>query len=156
MELVIVMVIIGILAGVASGGCFDRSRFSLDVTKKRILVDMAYAREIAIQMHEPVSVKFSVGGNSYQMYVSSTGTALTDPSNRAKNLSYSINGQDYSGGVAISSASIAGTPGLRFNSWGSPTDSSGVTQASTIGNIILTCGSYTDTVRVEPRTGFVR
>jgi prepilin-type N-terminal cleavage/methylation domain-containing protein len=156
MELVIVIVIIGVLAGVASSGLLDQPRFRLDVTRKRIQTDLAYAREIAIQMHEPVSAKFNVAGNSYQIYVSSTGSPLTDPLNRSQNLSFSINGQSNSAGVALSAASIAGTPGLRFNSWGSPTDSSGATQATSTGNIILTSGSYTDTVRVEPKTGFVR
>lgn len=155
-ELVIVMVIIGVLAATASPQFYDQARTKLDVTKTRLIADMSYAREIAVEIHGPVSVKFNVAGNSYQIYNSTTGAAVSDPSDLSRNLSFSLTGQSFSGGVAISSASIAGTPGLRFNSWGSPTDTSGNTQATTPGLIVLTSGSYTDTIRVEARTGYVR
>ena len=155
-ELVIVMVIIGVLAATAAPKFYDQARTKLDVTKTRLIADMTYAREIAVEIHGPVSVKFNVAGNSYQIYNSSNGTAISDPSDLSKNLSFSLTGQQFSGGVAVASASIGGTPGLRFNSWGAPTDTAGNTQTTTTGLIVLTSGSYTDTVRVEAKTGYVR
>ena len=66
-----------------------------------------------------------------------------------------MNGQDNSGGVSITSASIGGMAGMRFSTWGTPCDTLGNAITST-GLIILSSGGYSDTVRVEAKTGYVR
>jgi prepilin-type N-terminal cleavage/methylation domain-containing protein len=154
-EVAIVIVIIGVLAATAIPTWFDKARNNLDVTKRRLITDLTYAREYAVMIHAPVTSKFNVAGNSYTIYRTSNGVALSDPSNLSRTLSFTLNGQDNSGGVSISSASIGGTPGVRFNSWGSPCDTSG-TAITAQGLVIFTSGAYTDSVRVEAKTGYVR
>lgn len=154
-ELALVIAIVGVLAAAAIPAWFDSSRNNLDVTKRRLVSDLNYARECAILRHDHVSAIFNVAGNSYAIYATSTGAAIQDPSNTGKTLSFALNGASWSGGVAVASASIGGTPGLRFNSWGAPCDSAG-NVATTIGVVRLTSGAHSDTVRIEPRTGYVR
>ena len=154
-ELVIVITIVGILAVAAAPAWMDVARNNLDVSKRRLITDLSYAREVAIQKHDPVMAKFDVAAGSYTIYRRSTGASLADPSDLARTLNFSFSGQDNSGGVALASVSIGGMEGLRFTSWGTPCDTLGNAIAST-GFIILTSGQYTDTVRVEAKTGYVR
>ncbi len=154
-ELILVLAIIGVLAASSIPAWFDRTRDNLDVTRRRLVGDLTYAREYAILRHDHVSVKFNVAGNHYSVYFTPTGAALPDPSDTRGTLSFALNGASYSGGVAIASANFGGTPGLRFNSWGTPCDSAG-TRLAAMGVLVLTSGSWSDTIRVEPETGFVR
>ncbi|MBI5838390.1 MAG: type II secretion system protein [Candidatus Eisenbacteria bacterium] len=157
-ELVLVIAIIGILAASSIPAWFDRGRTNLDITRRRLVGDLTYAREYAMLRHDHVSANFSVAGNSYTIYYTPTGAAITDPSDTRGNLSFTLNGSSYSGGVAITNANFGGTPGVRFNSWGTPCDSAG-NVLTTMGLVILTgtgSSTYTDTVRVEPGTGYVR
>jgi prepilin-type N-terminal cleavage/methylation domain-containing protein len=154
-ELVLVIAIVGILAASSIPAWFDRARNNLDVTRRNLVTDLSYAREYAIMKHDHVSAKFNVATNSYSIYLTSTGAALPDPGNPARTLSLNLNGADNTAGVALASASIGGTPGLRFNSWGAPCDSAG-NVVTTLGIIRFTSGAYTDTVRVEAATGYVR
>ena len=154
-ELVVVITILGVLSVFAMPGWFAMSRMNLDVTRRRLATDLTYAREVAIQKHDPVMVKFNTAAGSYVIYQRSTGVDLTDPSNRSRTLSFTMNGQDNSGGVTLTSAAIGGMAGMRFNSWGTPCDSLGNAITST-GIVVLASGGNSDTVRVEARTGFVR
>jgi prepilin-type N-terminal cleavage/methylation domain-containing protein len=154
-ELVLVIAIIAVLAASAIPSWFDRARNNLDIVKRGLVSDLAYAREYAVLKHEHVSARFNVATNSYAIYLTSTGAALQDPANTGGTLSLTLNGSNNTGGVAIASANIGGTPGLRFNSWGEPCDSAG-TVVTTLGLIRFTSGAYTDTVRIEPKTGYVR
>ncbi|HVP37545.1 MAG TPA: type II secretion system protein [Candidatus Saccharimonadales bacterium] len=155
-ELVLVIAIVGILAAAAIPAWFDRARTNLDITRRRLVGDLIYAREYAVLQHDHVAAKFIAGaGSSYSIYRVATGAALPDPSNTGGTLSFALNGAAYSGGVTIASADFGGTPGVRFNSWGTPCDSAGNVLAA-IGLIRLSSGTYTDTIRVEPRTGFIR
>jgi prepilin-type N-terminal cleavage/methylation domain-containing protein len=154
-ELVLVIAILGILAATSIPAWFDRARNNLDVTRRNLVTDLSYAREYAIMKHDHVSAKFNVATNSYSIYLTSTGAGVPDPSNTGRTLSLALDGTNNTGGVAIASANIGGTPGLRFNSWGAPCDSAG-NLVTTTGIIRFTSGGYTDTVRVEAETGYVR
>jgi len=154
-ELVVVIAIMGVLAAYALPSWFDSRRNNLTMTKTRLVRDLRYAREIALQEHNPVVAKFDAVAESYTIYRYGTGVALADPSNTSKNLSFTLNGTGNSGGVNIVSAAFGATPGVRFNSWGAPCDTTGTALAA-IGTVILNCGSYNDTLRVEPGTGYIR
>ncbi len=154
-ELVIVIAIVGVLAASAIPMWSDNARSNLDITRRRIVTDLAYAREIAMQQHQAVVATFDPSANRYDLRLASTGAALADPSNPGASLSFALDGSGNSGGVGIESASFGGTPGVRFDSWGVPADTSGAALAAA-GVVILSSGAYRDTVRIEPRTGFVR
>jgi prepilin-type N-terminal cleavage/methylation domain-containing protein len=154
-ELVLVIAIIGILAVSTVPAWFDRARTNLDITKRRMVCDLNFAREYAITTHNQVSAKFNVAGNSYAIYATATGVDLQDPPNASGTLSMTLNGANNTGGVAIAAANLGGTPGLRFNTWGAPCDSAGNVLSGS-GVITLTSGAYADTIRVEAGTGFTR
>ncbi|MBI5399882.1 type II secretion system protein [Candidatus Saganbacteria bacterium] len=155
-ELVIVLVIIGILAVVASLSLNSSKSVKLEAGTKKIIADLLYTRNLSLSTAKWYGMSFEVAPvNSYQVYTTdgSSDTLVEDPSNLGKN--FIVNLSDLYGGVNIVGVSIGGGNKVEFHPYGRPfNDRSGAAIATT-GLITLEYGGSTKTIFITPDTGVV-
>jgi type II secretion system protein H len=115
-ELIVVIVVIGILAGTATVSV-DRVNDNTRLTNAayRALSDLRYAQELAMTHTRPVNYIVSVGGDSYQVRWADTGVLVTTPVDK-EDLNIQFNTGDYKD-VTISSG-LSST--LSFDTTGLP------------------------------------
>lgn len=159
-EIVTAMVIVGLLAVIARPQVMGAlQNFKLNAAAAKMLSDIRYARELALSRHATYGIEVNAVGNFYQIFLYSGGTKtiLTDPTTRkAMTTDFDLLSQ-YSG-VTIGAVDFCqgiGCPSvdLRFDSFGVPSDSSGVVMAST-ATAQLSAGGITKTIQIYQQTAF--
>jgi MSHA pilin protein MshC len=150
-ELVMVMVLVGIIAALASPRLGNLAGYSLHSAAQDLVAAIRYAQQQSMSHSGANPFQIAIGGNGFT--VSQNGTAIINP--LTGTLGYTEDGSAWSD-VSVS----AGTGTIAFDSRGQPTCSSGLAACSLPGdsNAILTLakGGESLTVTVERYTGYAR
>lgn len=156
-ELLAVIIITAILAGVALPAARSIADARSTGAARVIAGHLAYARERAVNTGNRVWVAFSPAGETYALLAEPDGgtgypdaTELPDP-NTGRPMGQTLGVGEFAG-VAIASADFNGSPVLGFDWLGGPLDVDGVSLASD-GLITLDSGAM---IRVASLTGDVR
>ena len=146
LELVLVVSLLGILSVSAVAIMPGLTSYRLNGAARKIVSDLRYAQELAMDTHGTYSICFSVAGNWYALSAKdSTSEAGTDPFSGD---SYIVQlNQDPYAGVFLSSSDWTGANLLSFNPRGEP---------SSAGQIRIVSGGKTRTITVVAETGLVR
>jgi type IV fimbrial biogenesis protein FimT len=136
-ELVLVMAILAIVAGIAAPRyATATARFRVDAAARRIGADLGLARARAQTTSAPVTVRFDVGGNSYEML--STASPLAGAANYVTVMSE----EPYQ--AKLVSATFGGSSDMTFDGYGRPASS---------GTVVVKVGSVSKTITVDAGTG---
>ncbi len=113
LELVIVVLIMGILAGIAAPRFSHLiASYSLDAAVDRIRLDLQQAAHRAKQISAPVTVSFNPGNHSYRI------VGIPDLANPTRDYQVSLTDPPYQ--VRISSIEMGGDREIVFNGFGLP------------------------------------
>lgn len=153
-ELALVIAIIAILAWIAYPKIAAVSEIRLDAAARRVAADLRYAQNRSIGTRVVHGLFFEPAAGRYTVYAPTLATPVVDPADRGRNLRVVFNQKIEYRGVAITSASFGSTPGVSFDYFGVPRDTSGADLAAP-GRVILSYQGSTDTVEVAPNTGAV-
>ena len=136
-ELILVLIILSIFAGVAAprfGSAIARRR--ADAAASRIVLDLELARRQAKTSSANQTVFFDIAANSYSL------PGMQHPDRPGRDYEVPLSEEPYR--VGIASADFGGDLEIVFNGWGSP-DSG--------GSVVIQVGNYMRTIIVEPSTG---
>ena len=132
-ELVLVLAIIGVAAGIAIPRYADSlARYHVDAAARRIVADLALARTSARSVSASRTVTFRVASGTYEML----GVAHLD----RPGSTYAVDLSAAPYGVTVVSADFAGQPEVIFDGYGVP--SSG-------GAVSVRVGRFTKTVELD-------
>lgn len=151
-ELLIVVAIIGITALIAVPMMSSGADFQLRAAANIIAADLEYAKSLAISNQDNYSIVFDASNETYVMQ-DSNGAAVADPVRSGSTVSVDFANDGRFSQLDISSVSFDSTDTVTFDYLGSPYNGSG--GALTSGTIVLTAGSQSVTISVEPITGYV-
>ena len=144
-ELVVVMAILGIVAAIASprmGQAMTRRR--LDACEHRIIADINLARSTARATSSPVSMRFRVSNDSYQIL------GMVDPDSGSSTYNIELTRSPYH--ASIQSVDFAGTNTFVFDGYGVPNTFGFVLVGVAGEGRIIALGSNGEAV-VVPNTG---
>jgi prepilin-type N-terminal cleavage/methylation domain-containing protein len=153
-ELILVITIMGILAWVAYPRLTVTTEIKLDAAARRVAADLRYAQNRSIGTRVVHGLLFDAAAERYTLFAPTPATPVSDPADRARPLTVDFARRAEYQGVSIVSATFGTTPGVTFDYFGVPRDTSGADLTGT-GRIVLTCGALADTVEVTPGTGKV-
>src|SRR5690349_5400432 len=136
-ELVLVLAIMGIMAGIAAPR-YARSlaRYRADMAARRIAADIALAQSRARSTSTSQTIAFDTTAEQYSII------GMANPDNRSA--SYVVNLGDEPYLAALGTASFNGSGTLTFNGYGDPASS---------GSITVSTGDTTKTITVSGDTG---
>lgn len=137
-ELVLVVMVLGIMAGVA----VPRYQTALDgvaleTTAKRLATNLRYARQEAINQAQTLGIEFLPLAGAYSA-LTIGGVDISDPDHPGTPLNVLVN--QATSRVALQSASFNGAEQITFDFRGDPSAS---------GEVVLTTGARTATVQVS-------
>ena len=149
-ELVMVMLIVGII-GLASAAAVISSYGNnrLVAASNKLLSDLRYAQQLAIDTHQPCGISFDRSGESYFVYKGDVSTVALDPYTK-KPLSVDYDTDPLYQGVNLANTNFGDD--ISFDYLGVPYDSSANALTSQ-GQIVLRYGSLRNRVRIRQRTG---
>jgi len=156
-ELVMVIVIVGILTGLAIPRFQSFYAIKLTGATQKVVSDLRYVQQIAISRHTNTRLVFNAGSEIYNAQEESPQGSgnwinITDPFTRS-NLQVNFNTDLQYRGIDIASTNFGGT--LRFDWEGVPRNASGA-PLTTEGSISLSYQGNNSTIYVTPNTGRVR
>ena len=142
-ELMVVVVIIGITAGLVIPYASSASDTASLAGTRMIIADLQYAQNTAITTQRPVTVTFSAGGESYTL--SNASGTLIHPINKT---AYVVDFSSQRGfeGLDIVSASFNGGVSVAFDELGAPDNA---------GTVTMQAGSQVYVISVAAATGKV-
>ncbi len=142
-EIIVVLVILAIAATVVVPYATGTSSIQASSAARLIMSDLEYAQNQAITTQTPVSVTFSVSGNSYTVS-NASGTLIHPISKQA----YVVDFDTLSGfgNVSVSEADFGGASNVTFDALGAPDNN---------GTVTVVAGPHTYTVTVAPVSGRV-
>lgn len=144
-ELVVVVLIIGILAAVATPRFMGAlSYYRAEGAARRIKADLDFARKQAKATGQDVTVTFSVATNSYQF----SGVADLDHPDQ----NYAVDLSETGNSAALVSADFDAESSLIFDLHGRPLAGSPPAPLA-VGTIVVAAGSEQRSVVVNPTTG---
>ena len=139
LELVLVMGIVGVVAGMAAPRFTNATmRYRIAMAARRIAADLSLAQSWAKTSSKSQTVAFDLAGARYRM----TGVRTLD--NRSLNYEVNLGGDPHL--VTLVSADFGGDPNVTFDAYGAP-DSGGTV-------VILAQGTQ-KTITLSPYTGKV-
>lgn len=153
-ETAIVIALLGILAWIAYPKLTATSEIRLDAAARRVAADLRYAQSRSIGTRVVHGLLFETAADRYTLYAPAWVAAAVDPADRGKPLQVDFVRRTEYQGIAIASASFGSTPGVSFDYFGVPRDTSGADLAAA-GSVVLTYQGRADTVVVAPGTGKV-
>lgn len=139
LELILVIAILGIVAGIAVprfGNFIARRR--VDAAATRIATDLALARREAKFSSSTLTVSFNVGADSYTL------VGMDDPDHAGREYAVPLTEEPYN--ASITSADFGGDFEVIFDGYGVP-DSG--------GTLVVAVGSYRKTLTLNADTGRV-
>ena len=142
-EIIVVLVILAIAATVVVPYAVGTSSIQASSAARLIMSDLEYAQSQAITTQTPVSVTFSVSGNSYTVS-NASGTLIHPISKQA----YVVDFDTSSGfeNVSVSAVDFGCAQDVTFDALGAPDND---------GTVTVVAGSHTYTVTVAPVSGRV-
>ena len=140
-EMLVVIVILAIVAAVVLPRMVGSSDMQARSAARVMMADLEYAQSVAITSQAPITVTFSIAGNSYT--VSNASGPLIHPITKK---TYVVEMGEVRGmeSVSIASASFGGSSSTTFDALGAPDNS---------GTVTITAGAHTYTVSVAPVVG---
>ena len=139
--MLVVIVILAIVAAILLPKMVGSSDMQARSAARVMMADLEYAQSVAITSQAPITVTFSIAGNSYT--VSNASGPLIHPITKK---TYVIELGEVKGmeSVSIASASFSGSPSMTFDALGAPDNS---------GTVTITAGAHTYSVNVAPVIG---
>ena len=153
-EMTVIIVILGILSWLAYPKVVAMDEIKLDAAARRLASDLRYAQSLAMSRRVVHGILFNSAAEKYTVFAPNAATPITDPADRARTLVVDYTSRTEFKGVLVQSASFGTTPGVTFDYFGVPRDTSG-TDLTTNGVVVLTYQGNTDSVLVAPQTGTV-
>jgi prepilin-type N-terminal cleavage/methylation domain-containing protein len=153
-ELILVMAILGILAWTAYPRFAVVYEIELGAAARRLAADLRYAQGRAITGRAVHGVLFEPAAGRYTVFTPDPAHPVVDPADRARPLRVDLESRGKHGGVTLVSAAFGGTPGVTFDPFGVPHDTTG-RELTAAGLVVLRSGDASDTVAVAPGTGRV-
>lgn len=136
LEIVLVLAIMGVIAGIATPRYAAAvSRFQVNTAVRRLVRDLTTARERARSRGASQSVTFTIASDTYRI----AGLQGLDGS---ANYVVNVAGQPYN--ASLVSANFSGAASVVFDGYGVPNSG---------GTVVLDSGGYVRTVTVDPQTG---
>ncbi|MDD5668975.1 MAG: prepilin-type N-terminal cleavage/methylation domain-containing protein [Candidatus Omnitrophica bacterium] len=150
-EVIMVIVIVGILAGMAIPRFDSFYGMKMESAAKKMITDIRYVQQIAVSRHTNTRIVFNPGNDTYTAQEetspgSGTWNSITDPYTRS-NLTMNFHADAQYGGIDLSGASFGGISTLQFNLEGKPADG---------GTVSLGYHGWNKTITIEANTGFIR
>ena len=149
-ELILIIVIIGVLAIGLNVAVPDSIK--LHGAANKLMFDLRYAQQLAINRQVSCGVSFDPSGNSYFAYIGDISTVATDPHTQG-DLSWDYDTANEYAGMGINSTNFGDK--IYFDFMGAPYNSAGVALSSQ-GIVTLQYGATTQTVTIQPNTGEVK
>lgn len=153
-EAVITITLLGILAWVAYPKLTATTEIRLAAAAHRVAADLRYAQSRSIGTRVVYGIRFEPGAGRYTVYAPAWSAAAVDPADRSKPLAIDFARRTEYQGVTIAVAAFGATPGVSFDYFGVPRDTSGADLAAA-GCVVLAYQGLVDTVVVAPGTGKV-
>lgn len=136
-ELVLVVCIVGIMAGVAIPRLANTlARQRAVAAANRIVSDLRLAQAQARLTSAAKTVQFNVGTSSYRL------VGVTSPDRKSETYTVFLNREPYE--VTLGSANFGGDANLIFDGYGTP---------DSAGSVVLQGGGHTMTISVDPDSG---
>ncbi len=142
-EIIVTLVILAIVAAMTVPYVTGAASIQASSAARLIMSDLEYAQSQAITTQSPVSVTFSVSGNSYTVS-NASGTLIHPISKQAYVVDFDTLGGF--GNVSVSAADFGGALNVTFDALGAPDNN---------GTVTVIAGSHTYTVTVAPVSGRV-
>jgi len=153
-ELILLIALIGILAWLAVPRLGAFHEIKLDTAARRVAADLRYAQGLSMTRRERHGVLFEPAVSRYTVLDAASRTPVENPMDRGRPLLVDFHGSGECQGVSIVSADFGGTPGVTFDFFGVPRDTSG-RELATPGQILLSYEGMTAAVAIAPGTGKV-
>ncbi|PIS28107.1 hypothetical protein COT42_08990 [Candidatus Saganbacteria bacterium CG08_land_8_20_14_0_20_45_16] len=153
-ELIMVVVLIGILSGVAMISLRSQETVALSAAAQKVVVDLNYARGSALSTAFWYGVSFEADpANTYTVYLASNEVVVADPSNLGKPLE--VNLAALFNGVSIQSVTLAGSNRVFFCPLGEAYEAKDGNQLANDGEIVLAYGNQTKSVFIDHNSGMI-
>ncbi len=158
-EILTVLVILGILSAILVPQLGGQSDFDAAAAARAVMSDLLYAQNRAIGTQQMQYVSFNVSQQRYGLYsLMSPQTVLTHPVNHNNYVrTFGASGLNNIDASSLTSASFAGQATIAFDEMGAPysynTATNSVTLLSSAGTVVVSSGSYSLTISIEPDTG---
>jgi len=151
-ELVMVMVLLAVSAAMVVPMMSLTSSAQVRSAADMIAADLEYAKSMAISRAQKHAVVFSAAGETYQLQ-DQTSTVLKHPVKVGFDYVVDFSADSRLDQVDLSSVSFDATSTVKFNYLGSPYN--GNDNPLNSGSVVVTVGSVSKTISVEPVTGIV-
>jgi prepilin-type N-terminal cleavage/methylation domain-containing protein len=153
-EVILVVVIIGIAAGVVVPMMSSAGSMQIRAAANLIAADIEYAKSMAISRGQPYSVVFNKTTETYQV-VDKDNKVILHPVKKGFNYVIDFRNDGRLDRVDILDVSFDGTNKVTFDYLGSPYNGGSPATPLNSGVVTLRSGTITRTVSVEPVTGFI-
>ena len=160
-ELIMVIVILSILAGVAIPRMLDMGVVRLDMAARKIQSDIRYVQSLAVSIQKRTRIDFSISQDEYSLYLENSPgnwNLISNPLTK-DNFTVELNSGDFRGIDITISYFNADNNALVFDMWGNPYGYDINTGSSSPLNnparVRLVSGSDLKDIRVERGTGRV-
>lgn len=151
-EIVIVVVILAIAAVTVVPMMSSAGSVQIRSATNALAADLEYAKSMAISRGQYYSVVFDTSAESYQIEDQSH-SVIPHPVKKGFNYVVSFGPGTTLNRVDLASADFDSTSEVKFDYLGSPRNGAGTPLNS--GTVTLQAGSTTNTVSVEPVTGYI-
>ncbi|MBU1727393.1 MAG: prepilin-type N-terminal cleavage/methylation domain-containing protein [Candidatus Omnitrophica bacterium] len=149
-ELVIVVLIVGILAG--SWAVVSHNPNKLIGAATKVAFDLRYAQQLAISRQTTCGVSYDIAGNSYFVYQGTIATKAEDPST-GNDFIVNFNTDAVYKGVSLTSTNFGDR--IYFDYLGRPYNN-GDSLLTSAGTVVISLGSGSKTITITPNTGEVK
>lgn len=153
-ELILMIALIGILAWLAVPRLQAFHEIKLETAARRVAADLRYAQGLSMTQRERHAVLFDPHVSRYSVLDAATRAPIENPMDRGRPLLVDFHRPGEFQGVSIVSAEFGGTPGVTFDFFGVPRDTTGRELASP-GRVVLSYEGMTAAVSIAPGTGRV-
>ncbi|MCM8800681.1 MAG: hypothetical protein NC912_01490 [Candidatus Omnitrophica bacterium] len=150
-EVVMIILIIGILAGLSIPRFASFSMIKLSGAVKKTVSDIRYIQQLAISQHQDYYLNFNAITDTYEARRVLDNAYAIDPFTRA-NMQTNFTTDPQYRGIDITGVNFGGTSSLRFNWKGEPQDANG-NPLTNSGWINLSYGGNNITIYISPNTG---
>jgi prepilin-type N-terminal cleavage/methylation domain-containing protein len=152
-EILLVVVIIAIAAMVAVPMIGSTSGMQIQSAANIIAADLEYAKSMAISRQKNYSVVFNPSGDYYEVH--DPNGIIKHPVKKGFDYKVDFSSDSRLSKVVIESADFDSSNTITFDYLGSPYSGSGTSNPLNSGTISIKAGDFTETIKVEPVTGFI-
>jgi prepilin-type N-terminal cleavage/methylation domain-containing protein len=154
-EILLVVLIIAIAAAIAVPMIGSMDSVQIRSAANVIAADLEYAKSMAISRQKNYSVVFDPAGGSYEVH--DPNGIIKHPVKKGFDYKVAFSSDSRLENVVIESVDFDSSDTITFDSLGSPHSGSGANPPylNDVGTISISAGDFTETIKVEPVTGFI-